>query len=188
MLGSRTIKILTALLVSMTVGAFALMVLETAPVSPKAHHLAAVAAPLANPGSAIYETSVPLQPIKWRNVIVHASGSESPDITERCHFLVAQDGKVSATALWKRQLSGHHVYVPGRDFNADSIAVCLIGLFSQSPPEKNQLTALVKLVRTLQPAFQIPADRVYLLSELDAYTNSPGSAFPVQAFNRSLYR
>ena len=188
MLGSRPIKTLTALLISMTIGAFALMVLETAPVRPTAQHLAAVSSPAGHPGKIIRGTSVPLQPIKWRNIIVHGSEAEPPDIAERYHFLIHRDGRMAGTTLWKRQLAGHHVYVPGRDFNADSIGVCVMGDFSRSGPPRAQFAALMDLVRALQPMFSISADRVYLHSELDPYARSPGAAFPAETFNRSLYR
>ena len=58
MFGSRTIKTLTALLVSMTLGALALMVLETAPAEPAAQHLAAVTGgpPAGQAGRAVGET------------------------------------------------------------------------------------------------------------------------------------
>ncbi len=187
-LGARTIKTLTALLVSMTLGAFALMVLETAPVQPEAQHLAAVGPPAGGAGQIIRQTLVPIQPIKWRNIVVHSSAAEAPDIASRCHFVVTPEGQITPTSLWQRQLSGHHVYVPGRDFNADSIGICLIGDFSRNKPPRKQLAALIDLTRAFQPTFRIPADRVYLHSDLDAYSRSPGAAFPSKSFDRALYR
>lgn len=188
MLGSRTIKTLVALLASMTIGAFALLFLDTGPSREVSQRLAAIAAPAGHAGRVLEDTAVPLQPIKWRNVVVHASGAEAADIAERCHFVIHQDGQIQATPLWQRQLSGHHVYVPGRDFNADSIGICLVGEFSRQRPAQQQFAALIDLMHAIQPTFQIPADRVYLHSELDAYSNSPGMAFPAQQFAKRLYR
>jgi len=186
MLGSRTIKTLTALLLSMTVGAFALMLLETAPVRPSAQQLAAVSLPENQAGQLVRQTAVPIQPIKWRNIVIHGSQAEGQDIAERCHFVVHPDGKLLATGLWERQQSGHHVFVPGRDFNADSIGICLQGEFSTSAPEATQVTALVELARTLQKALTIPTERVYLYSDLDSLSRSPGAAFPAESFDRRL--
>lgn len=190
MVGSRTVKALTALLISMTVGALALMVLETAPATPRAQQLVALAAPADGVGAVIHQTSVPLQPIKWRNLIVHSSGAEDAGIVDGCHFLVEADGSVWPTELWKRQISGHHVYVPGRDFNADSIGVCLMGQYTLSDPriQKKQFDSLVDLTRSLQQAFRMPADRVYLRSDLDPNSLSPGDGFPAGDFNSRLLR
>jgi len=43
-------------------------------------------------------------------------------------------------------------------------------------------------VQNLQRTFMIPADRVYLLSELDSSIRSPGEAFPSEAFAGRLLR
>jgi len=171
----------------MTIGAFALMALETAPVRAPVQDLAAIATTDAPCEQIVRRTDVPLQPIKWRNLIVHGSAAGPPDIAKRCHFIVDADGLITPTALWQRQQSGHHVYVPGRDFNADSVGVCLIGDFSRRSPPANQLAALVDLTRTLQHMFRIPDDRVYLHRELDRNSRSPGAAFPAGLFNRSLH-
>jgi len=150
MFGSRTIRTLTALLISMTLGAMALMVLETAPVRPHAEQLAAVGPPPGVIERLIHDTAVPIQPVKWRNMIVHGSD--------------------------------------GRDFNADSIGICLVGDFSSSPPSQGQFDRLVQLTRALQRTLRLSADHIYLHSELDARSHSPGDAFPARAFNSSLLR
>ena len=188
MLRSRTIKTLTALLISMTVGAFALMILETAPVRPPSQSLAAIGPLQGQLPRLINQTAVPLQAIKWRNIVVHGSEAEDADIAQRCHFVIALDAEVRANDLWRRQLSGYHVYVPGRDLNADSIGICLMGDFTQNPPSQSQLAALTDLTIALQRALRIPADRVYLNCDLNAYSRSPGLAFPKAAFNQTLLR
>lgn len=188
MFGSRTVKTLTALLVSMTLGAAALILLETAPVEPTAQHLAAVSAPAGNCGRVVCDTEVPIQAIKWRTIIIHGSAAEGPGLPQQCHFLIGSDGRIAATALWRRQMSGEHVYVPGRDLNAVSIGVCIMGDFSQQAPSAAQLASLADLTRSLQRTLEIPADRVYLHSDLDASSSSPGAAFPTRAFDHNLYR
>lgn len=190
MAGSRTVRTLTALLVAMTLGAFVLMLLETAPLRPSASYLAAVAP---SPGSdeAIFETDVPLQPLKWRNIVVHSSASAHSGLAERTHFVIgpgadAASPVIRATPLWKRQAEGHHVYVPWRDFNADSVGICLVGDFSRRGPTEAQLRVLIRLVQALQRTFRIAADRVYLHSDLDPGSGSPGRAFPGEAFTERL--
>jgi len=189
MIGSRTIKTLVALLASMTIGAFVLMALETAPVAPRAELLAALAAPGDGVSQVVHDTAVPLQSVKWRTVVVHSS-AEGNGIVRQCHFVVSKQGQVSCTDLWRRQVSGRHIRVPGRDFNADSIAVCLVGDFSSSdePISQSQFNGLVSLTLALQRAFRIPAARVYLRRDLDAYSDSPGKAFPANAFDARLVR
>ncbi len=104
MLGSRTIKILVALLVSMTVGAFALMALETTPLHSSPQPLTAVGSAPGHVTQLIGQASVPLQPIKWRNIIVHSSAAEPANIPERYHFVIGANAQIRPTLLWKRQL------------------------------------------------------------------------------------
>ena len=193
MLGSRTIKTLTALVAAMTVGAIGLLALETAPIRPAGHNLAAVSNPADTHAKAVLDTDVPIQPIKWRNIVIHSSGPRGRDVARRCHFVIeakaSDDGQyVGATILWKRQGSGNHVFVPGRDFNADSIGICLMGDFSSKAPGSGQFQALVKLVQALQQRCNVSADHVYLHSQLDAHSRSPGDAFPSETFASHLLR
>ena len=177
----------------MTVGTFALMVLETAPIRPSATDLAAVELSPRGPGAEVFRTEVPVQAIKWRNIVVHASVADRREMARRYHFLIGPDtagapDAVRATSLWKHQAEGYHVYIPGYDYNADSIGICLVGDFSRSGPSGVQFRALVSLVQTLQRACGISADHVYLHSDLDAVSRSPGEAFPVEAFTARLLR
>jgi len=187
MIGSRTIKTLIALLASMSIGAFVLIALETAPARARSEQLAALIAPGDGVSAALHDTAVPLQPVKWRAVVVHTS-AEGSGIPSRCHFVLSPNGLVSCTDLWKRQMRGNHVYVPGRDFNADSVGVCVVGDFSSTGTRisQKQFDGLVGLIGSLQKTLRIPAERVYLHRDLDARSNSPGQGFPANAFNASL--
>jgi len=195
MVGSRTIRVLTALVAAMTVGAFALIwMLENGePVRIGDKELAALRAPSGGGVSpAVFQTDVPRQPLKWQNIIIHTTGAER-NIAGRCHFVIASGGGdaddcIRTGALWKRQAEGNHIYVPGFDYNANSIGVCVVGDFSQHGPSRVQFEALVSLVNSLQRAFGIPRDRVYLHSDLVRTSRSPGQAFPTERFNRRLIR
>lgn len=186
--GSRTIKSLTALVASMTVGTLALMLLETAPIRPTDDtSLAAVSTDSRRTGQQVFTTQVPLKTETWRNVVIHSTGHQGAGISEQSHFVISADGEVcTATDLWRRQVSGSHIFAPGRNWNADTIGITLEGDFMFDPPSEKQFEMLTALVRTLQQACDIPAGRVYLHGELVPRSRSPGEAFPAEQFNRRL--
>jgi len=185
--GSRTVKTLTALLVAMTLGALALMVLETDPIRPTAPPLAVLTPSPSGAARIIQETRVPLQAIKWRYVVVHASRSPMSETARKCHFLVEADGedawKITATDPWLDQREGGHI---GGFWRDSSIGICLIGDFSRRRPVQGQFASLIDLVNALQEACRISADRVYLHSDLVARSSSPGAAFPAAEFSARL--
>lgn len=190
--GSRTMKTLGALVVAMTAGSIALILMEAPPIRPPVTNLSAVAVPTDEFSQVISQTDEPIKIAKWRNIVVH-TGAEPLDVDFDCHFVVdpspRPDGSIlRATALWHRQVSGNHVFAGGHNWNADSIAVIVMGDFSQTPPSAEQMQALVGLVRSLQRACGISAERVYLARDVDPRSGSPGAAFPSAQFNASLLR
>jgi len=176
---------LAALVVAMTIGAAALLVLDTDPIRPAAAHLAALADRGGGAAAIVNQTDVPIQPLKWRNIIIHSSAS-GVAIAQRCHFVIEADGQqlIRATDLWKQQADGKHTFV--REYNADSIGICVRGDFSRTAPTREQFEALVSLTRSLQQRLDIYPNQVYLHSELDSRSHSPGAAFPIQALNARL--
>ena len=188
MAGSRTIKTLSALVGAMTVGAVLLMALETDPIRPRPETLITLAAHRSPVGELSIEPQVPIQPVKWRHAIVHAAEWPDSRLARGCHFIIAADGSVKPTRLWQEQRDGRHISIAGRDFNADSIGICLIGDFSSRRPSSEQFRSLVRLMRKIQQACSIPADHVYLRSDLDARSRLPGKAFPAQPFAEYLLR
>jgi len=190
MASSRTVKSLSALFVAMTLGALVLMALETEPIRPLAQaSLAVVSPPPAGAALAVYETTQPLDVGQWRHIVVHAAPASSDPLARQCHFQIRADGhggwQVASTAYWRRQRPGGHV---GGYWERMSIGVCLIGDFSQRPPDGRQFGRLVELVNTLQEVCDIAADRVYLHRDLVAASTSPGAAFPNAAFSARLIR
>lgn len=185
--GSRTVRTLMALLVAMTLGALALMVLETEPIRPMVQPLAVLRSPTVGPAQVINDTRVPLQAIKWRYMVVHASPLRTTDTAEKCHFLVEADGQdawtITATDHWLDQREGGHI---GGFWRNSSIGICLIGDFSRSRPAQGQFASLIDLVNALQQECRISADRVYLHSDLVARGSSPGAAFPAAEFSARL--
>ncbi|MCD4825878.1 MAG: peptidoglycan recognition protein family protein [Phycisphaerae bacterium] len=185
MIDSRTTKVLGALLVSMTIGSLLLMALESEPPRPSQNSMASIRSAVL---PASFSASRP-----WRRVVVHSSADPRDQLPQRCHFIVRQTADASGrrvlpTKLWSQQEAGQHVYVPGHDFNADSIGICIIGDFSTRAPSRKQMETLISLVNELQRKLDIPADSVYLQSELNPDRNLPGKAFPVGEFNASLHR
>ncbi|MCJ7543218.1 MAG: N-acetylmuramoyl-L-alanine amidase [Phycisphaerae bacterium] len=187
---SRTMKTLGALVVAMTVGSLTLILMETAPIRPPVTDLSAVAKATDELAQTVWRTDEPIKVAKWRHIVVHTS-AETLDADFDCHFIVDQTprpdgGRVRATALWSRQVSGNHVFATGYAWNADSIAVLMAGNFSKTPPSPEQVQALVGLVQSLQQSCGITAERVYLARDIDPRCGSPGAAFPAQQFNGSL--
>lgn len=192
MVGSRTIKSLIALLVTMTAGSAALMLMEKAPIRPPVTHLAAIDPSARGLSELVAQTNVPLKRGKWRNILIHSS-AEGLDPDRECHFIVSGQGgadglHVRATALWAAQQEGNHGFLPVHDYNADSIGVFAVGEFASQGPSQQQFQALLELVRNLQQACGITADRVYLYKHIDPRSGSPGPAFPAEDFKDGLLR
>jgi N-acetyl-anhydromuramyl-L-alanine amidase AmpD len=183
MVDARTKKVLAVLLVSMTVGALLLMAMESEPPRADRDSLAMASGGRLQPNWTISHP--------WKRIVVHASTGGADTLPRRCHFVVTgqpmSNGRsVRPTNLWKQQTPGYHIYVPGHDFNADSIGICLMGDFSTTPPTPQQFQALVNLIRQLQKKSHIPNDNVYLHSELVPEKDLPGKAFPLGAFKDAL--
>ena len=178
----------------MALGTLVLMIMETRPVSTEpTPALIRLADQPINMDALIRGTSVPLQPMKWRNIIVHSSLNEA-GLAKRCHFVIrpgAVEGsaEVIATDFWKYQTDAQHVTMPGMDWNEHSIGVCLVGDFSASGPPPAMYRDLVALVSSLQAECgNIRIDHVYLYRQIDNRTDSPGRAFPANDFWMSLSR
>jgi hypothetical protein len=191
---SRTIITLSALLAAMTVGTFALLALETTPAQPSP--IALAARPMLSPldqsiASAIATAQTPPALGRWTSIVVHdaVTGAAGPCAAGSHFFVDVADGlgncTVSAGALWAQQAPGATLFIPDDAFNAGAISICIAGDFTAGPPSTEQMTALTKLVSTLQMHLGIPADHVYLHRDLTGQP-CPGRAFPVEEFRRAL--
>lgn len=187
MVEPRTAKTLLALLTAMTLGAITLWLMSGEPIPPADH--AAVIDSASRLDDIIFDVQVPLRPARWRHIVVHADDSAGADVARRCHFVLGQDGQLDASARWKRQISGQAVSAVAQSFNSETISICLAGDFREQPPSDAQFEALVALTRVLQAEpFNIGPGHVYLRSDLDAFSDSPGPAFPVEEFAAQLHR
>lgn len=192
MVGSGTIKTLAALVAAMAVGTAVLIAMETAPARP----VVPVPLRLSQGEDAgidltlIRNIRAPLQYQKWRNIIIHDTGRDGVDVARGCHFVIGSqenpaDATIHCTNLWADQLDGNHIYMPGFSYNENSIGICLMENSAKAAPTPAQIQSLVRLVRTLQAACQIPWDHVYLHSDLGE-AGCPGQFFADEDFRHEL--
>ncbi len=194
MVGSGTIKTLAVLVAALTIGTGVLIWMETDPARPTVPlSLEAVQAEGSNgAGAIVRETDVPLQYIKWANVVVHDAGRDGRGVAQGCHFLIGAagdygDGAIVPTRLWRWQQDGRHITVPGYSYDENTIGICLLTDCRRQGPSPRQLASLLKLARGLQVTFQIPRDHVYLHADLGE-SGCPGGQFPAEGFRRGLMR
>ena len=128
------------------------------------------------------------------------------------HFIIGNgqgipDGYIEVARRWNRQEPGAHVasipknsssrlssavtlvsnqHAPSADeLNRHAVGICLIGNGDRRPFTANQMSELALLVRRLQKELNIPADQVYLHSDV-AGVSSPGRFFSAAEFEAQL--
>ncbi len=145
----------------------------------------------------IFKTRQPLERATWKAIVIHHSGSPagSPASLEAehrangskglgHHFVIGngrgmEDAELHVGYRWLDQHPGHHALGSNADwFNRNAISICLVGNGDRQSFSPAQLARLRQLVTALRTNLQIPADRVYLHSDI-AQTTSPGRLFPV---------
>jgi len=160
---SQTVKTLFALVISMTIGTFALVLLQTDPIREPAFMTGSAKE---NPAkySHVIRADVPVIADDWDKIIYHTNpGIENTD--EAFHFIISFspiDGvSVAATDLWKTQRTAEHPVSAGYNLNSKSIRICL------NIPDNTQQTndevhkALKDLCGILQDTCDINNDMVY---------------------------
>lgn len=155
---------------------------------------------------AVFKTRAPIAGQRWQAIVIHHSGSmhgsaATIEAQHRAmnlsglgyHFVIGNgsgldDGEVNVGYRWLDQLPGAHVAGPNGDwYNRNSIGICLVGDGRRRPYTEMQMRRLVQLVSALSEQLGIPADKVYLHSDL-AQTDDPGRLFPEAAFREQLAR
>jgi len=169
----RVVKVLAALLVSMTVGAFVLMALGNNPPSAGPFCLSAYYR-LTSVDEAVRSKACQ-SPHRWNNIEIFFSGTQggslqnpSGAVDQNSHFLICNglgggDGEIEPAQNWQKQWSIR----PDRTWQGTdkTIRVCLIGDGVRTLPTDYQLKRLEMLLEVLCRKFDIPAESVYLPSD-----------------------
>ncbi len=146
----------------------------------------------------------PLATQRWKAIVIHHSGSNfaSPDTIAAQHlrqglkkmghhFVIGNgsgmaDGEIHVAERWLMQEAGAHASgKDGKWFNQHAISICLVGNGDQRGFSRQQLAKLDQLVASLQAELNIPANRVYLHSDI-APISDPGRNFPAEDFRAAL--
>jgi len=175
----RSVKVLAALLVSMTVGAIVLMALGNNPPSAGPFCLSSYYRL-----DRIEETILsraPQHPGRWNCIEVYYSATKAGNIEQlaslsglvrpddlNCHFVVCNglgggDGQIQPTEKWQKQWS----IIPGRTWQGSSltIRICVVADGETAHLTDFQMKRTDALVEALCRKFEITPDSVYYPSD-----------------------
>ncbi|MHC4570906.1 MAG: peptidoglycan recognition protein family protein [Planctomycetota bacterium] len=171
----RQAKIFVALLISMTAGAIALMVLGNNPPSAGAfclsryNHL--------DPVEEVISSRAAQSPHSWNCIEIYYSATKAGNIEQlvslsglacpediNCHFVVCNglggdDGQIQSTEKWQRQWSiipGQNSYSAGQ-----TIRICVIADGKDTRPTDSQRKRTEALVEQLQRKFDIKPNSIF---------------------------
>lgn len=141
---------------------------------------------------------------RWKAIVIHDSGTmfATPATLEEdarrlglkglgYQFVIGNgsgldDGELHVGQRWINQTAGAHTIGKDADwYNLNAIGICLVGDGERRPFTPAQLRRLTQLVDSLCRELNIPADHVYLQSQLAA-APSPGKYFPEAAFRAQI--
>jgi hypothetical protein len=166
----RVVKVLGALLASMTIGAFVLMALGNNPPSAGPFCLSAYYR-LTSVDQAVQSRACQA-PHRWSSIEIFFSGTKAGSLQQptgavdmNCHFVIcngagAGDGEIQTTEQWQKQWS----IQASRTWQGSdkTIRICLIGDGVGTLPTDYQMKRLEMLLEALCRKFRIPAASVYL--------------------------
>lgn len=202
----RTLTVWTSLLGAMTVVGGGLFLLNGGPGSTGQGLSIPPLMALAGPSTVevVFNTTEPIQAGRWQAIVIHDSGSPvgtpaSMDAQARAmnlkglgyHFVLGNgngldDGEIHMGDRWMRQGPGAHAAGKDADwFNLNAVGICLVGDGDRQKPTASQMQRLAQLTAALARELNIPADRIYLHSDI-AQTTSPGRLFPEQEFRAAV--
>jgi len=141
---------------------------------------------------------------RWQYIVVHHSATEIGnadlfDVGHRrrgfwnglgYHFVIdngtsgTRKGEIETSHRWIHQMDGAHCNA--NDMNKKGIGICLVGNFDEDRVSRDQLDALVWLVRQLQGKYGIPRHRVLQHREVKNGTHCPGKNFPWSDFKKQI--
>jgi len=192
----RKLIVFSTLLGVLTLTSALLMALAPAPLAPDAAtSLFAVDQPRSM--DAIFETSKPLSPGRWKYVFIHHSQTTSGNALTLAqdatgmgdHFVIGNgdgcvDGEIQIGQRWAQQQSA----LPPAGANKIDpacISICLVGDFDRTTPTPTQLRRLAQLVNAVQGQLHIEPQQVLTIDT----PKSPagiGRYFPKSAFRGQL--
>ena len=175
MAGSRTIRVLAALAMAMTIGTLAMKLFENASPLPMTQADLMALSPKTD-----FKTLVP--EAEWKHIVIFAlpDANASADPAAVAHFILDLDARngrpiVTTTDLWRRQTA-----TPADKGNLACIAIGLKGDFSRKAPTSAQMDELTNLVCLLQYTRNVGPQNVRL--------HNPGDAFPTEKFTAKLLK
>jgi len=171
----RVVKVLTALLISMTTGAILLMALGNNPPSAGAFSLSVYSR--LDPVEQNIRSPKPQSSGRWDCVEVYYSGTRGGNIEQlasidrlngpedmNCHFVICngrggEDGQIQSTERWQRQWSA----TPERTWygSRQTVRICVVADGKTARPTDFQRKRLEALVDGLCRKFNIVRERVY---------------------------
>ncbi len=202
----RTAMVWTSLLGAMTVVGGGLFMLNGGPSSAGQGLSIPPLMALAGPSTVemVFNTTEPIKQGRWQAIVIHDSGSPvgtpaSMDAQARAmnlnglgyHFVLGNgngldDGEIHMGSRWMHQSPGAHAAGKDADwFNLNSVGICFVGDGDRQKPTEAQMRHLIQLTVALARELKIPADRIYLHSDI-AKTTSPGRLFPEQEFRAAI--
>lgn len=209
-LSARSRVVWIALIFSMTAVAGGLMVIDRggAPVVGGSASLPPMLAQGSVPGSmeAIFRTRQPLQPGRWKAIVIHHTADPVGSPTSVAadhqkqgilrvghHFIIGngagmEDGELWVGGRWQDQVPGAHAVGERGDwYNNNAISICLVGNGNRRTFTVQQVARLQQLVTTLCRDLKIDPSRVVLHSEIAPQVSDPGRLFPdADTFRRRI--
>lgn len=171
----RAVKVLSALVASMTTGAIVLMALGNN--APSAGPFSLSAYSTLDPVGTLVSSQSPQSPERWDRVEIYYSRTKAGNIEQlasleglsspediNCHFCICNglggsDGQILPTERWQKQwacISGQTWYGSSR-----TIRICVIADGKSTLPTDYQRRRLMTLVEALCKKFDINSDSVF---------------------------
>lgn len=164
---SRTVKVLLSLIVSMTIGAFVLMMLDNQALSEGPFSLAG----LYNLTPAAEKITPNLKSANhrnWETIEVYFSKTNIHDLNQlatannaKMHFVIASagcgtDGIIKSTEKWRKQKT----CLSSNRTGANIIRICIIGDNNAATPTDCQVLRAIELVDALSKKYNINRKRI----------------------------
>ncbi|MEX0776192.1 MAG: N-acetylmuramoyl-L-alanine amidase [Phycisphaeraceae bacterium] len=201
----RTITVLVALVIAMTIASGMLLGLEPRPKTANAGNplsLNVTVGRAADLSEMVLATTPLPTATRWNTIAIHFSGSaygsarSLDELHQRMgleglgyHLVIdngngGRDGQLEIGHRWAQQLAGVSTSRAAvAPITPAAIDICLIGDGVRHRPTDAQMRQLVQVVQTLQRQCRIPADHVLLYT--DARTGR-GQLFPLAWFRQQL--